>query len=77
MVWVNTSKQACPRGAANGNIAMCLSEGNTGLAQTSDVGSLSLGVSAKAFDVVIEIIADDQNHVGLLNCHSVGQRMTG
>ena len=75
MVRVNASKQACPRGAANGDVAVSLSEGNAGLTQAGDIGSLSLGVSAKAFDVVIEVIADDQNHIGLLN--RPGRRSAG
>jgi hypothetical protein len=55
---------------------MSLSEGNPCLTQAGDVGSLSLRVSTKAFNVVVEVIADDQNHVRLLNRQGIIERMT-
>lgn len=36
-----------------------------------------MGVSIKAFNVIVEVIADDQNHIRLLNRQSIGERMTG
>ena len=67
VVRVNTRKQTCPRRATDGCIAMCLCEPDTLFGQSRHVGCLRLRVTAEPFDIVVQIIANDKDYVGMLD----------
>ena len=62
---VDTGETAGPRRAANWDVAVRLSEGDTRLAKPFHVGRFGLGVAVEAFDIVIEVITEDQEDVWL------------
>ena len=64
-VWVESAHQAGSRGITDGYVAVRLSEGNARLGQARDVGCLCLRMSAKARHVIIQIIANYEEHIWL------------
>jgi hypothetical protein len=58
-------EQAQARRGANGDVAMRLSEGDTALEEPVEVRCLRLRMSAEHADVVVQVIAHDEEHVRL------------
>ena len=62
-VRINSGRKTGPRWIADRNIAMGLGEGYPALDELPQVRSLSLGMPAQGLDVIVQIIADDEQDV--------------
>ena len=70
VVWIDACEKARPRGAADRNIAVSLSERDSTMSKSSHVRCLRLWMPAKTLDVVIQVITDYQNNIGPGCCRS-------
>ena len=62
-MWINSGYEAGPRGVANRDIAMCLSEGYPALDKLSQVWSFDLGMTAERLDAIVQVVTDDEQDV--------------
>ena len=62
-VRIETENHTGPRRIADRDIAMGLRERHPAIHQPLHIGRLCLGMAAKGFDVVIEVVADDQDDI--------------
>ena len=51
---------------ADRDVAVGLGEGYAASAEAGDIGCPSLGVTAEALDVIVQVIADDEDDIGPL-----------
>ncbi len=60
---IDAGEHARPRRTADRDVAVSLGESNSAASQPSHVGRLRLSMPAKALDVVVQVVADDQDDV--------------
>ena len=65
-VRVETSEETGPRWVADWDVAMSLSKRNPGLNQATNVGCPSLRMTSKGFNVIVQVITNDEKHVLLV-----------
>ena len=70
-VWAKAYHQAGTRWPADWNVAVCLRERNAAARKPSHVRCSSLRVSAKSLNVIVQVIADDDDDVGVLRIDSL------
>ena len=62
-VWVDSRGKTGPRRVADRDVAMGLGEGYPALDELSQVRSLGLRVPAQGLDVIVQVVADDEQDV--------------
>src|SRR5687767_9882728 len=61
----DATEKAGPRRRADGRVGMGVGEQDTSLAQPGNIRCFRLGMTAQTFDPVVEIVEDDEQHIGL------------
>ncbi len=64
-VRVEAGQETGPRGVADGDVAVGPGEGDPRLDEAPDVRSPGLGMAPEGFEVVVQVVADDEEDIGL------------